>query len=244
MVDKDKHTSLDTDKTVLVRPGASGWDKPTEAHNNAQRTTAGSGIEETKIMGATVSAKPTSRPSPDPDTLKITPQMLPGDTPAAAPAQADQSPEAGYTRIIRPSVSPQSRSEGKSIASADLEKLQKEGPTVGWFVVVKGPGKGMFRPIYYGNNTIGRDGSQRVPLNFGDDAISAQEQAYIRYDSQDRTYLLIPNLAKSNLVSVNQRRPVEPVQLNYGDIIEIGQTGLMFIPLCNAEFDWADVEGQ
>ena len=55
-------------------------------------------------------------------------------------------------------------------------------PVVGWIVVVGGPGLGAFRPIYEGNNTLGRSKGQRIPIDFGDDFISAEEQAYVRYD--------------------------------------------------------------
>src|SRR5262245_35363320 len=58
-------------------------------------------------------------------------------------------------------------------------------PVVGWLVVVGGLGLGAFRPIYEGNNSIGRGTTQRIAIDFGDNTISAEEQAYIRYDSMD-----------------------------------------------------------
>ena len=42
-------------------------------------------------------------------------------------------------------------------------------PVAGWVVVVKGPGRGAFRPVYVGMNSVGRDPSQRVSLSFGDE---------------------------------------------------------------------------
>jgi hypothetical protein len=54
---------------------------------------------------------------------------------------------------------------------------------VGWLVVVSGLGLGAYRPIFEGNNHIGRSKNQRIPIDFGDDTISSEEQAYIRYDS-------------------------------------------------------------
>jgi hypothetical protein len=35
-------------------------------------------------------------------------------------------------------------------------------PVAGWLVVVKGPGRGGFRPIFVGMNSIGRDTGQRI----------------------------------------------------------------------------------
>src|SRR5262249_15630499 len=55
-------------------------------------------------------------------------------------------------------------------------------PVAGWLVVVKGPGRGGFRPVYIGMNSIGREVNQRISLSFGDDMISREEHAFIAYD--------------------------------------------------------------
>ncbi len=117
----------------------------------------------------------------------------------------------------------------------------KSDPVVGWLVVVGGPGIGSYRPIFEGNNTVGRGTTQRIPLDFGDDAISSEEQAYIRYDSSDRSFLFVPNLAKTNVVSVNDRRPTGAVELKQMDVIVMGRTQLVFVPFCGPEFDWSEL---
>lgn len=114
-------------------------------------------------------------------------------------------------------------------------------PVVGWLVVVGGPGLGAFRPIFEGNNTVGRSASQRVPLDFGDDTISSEEQAYIRYDSAERCFLFVPNLAKTNIVSVNGKRPTGAVGLTGMDVIIMGRTQCVFVPFCGPEFDWSEL---
>ena len=114
-------------------------------------------------------------------------------------------------------------------------------PVVGWLVVVGGPGIGAFRPIYEGNNSIGRALTQRIPIDFGDDAISSEEQAYIRYDSTDRSFLFVPNLAKTNVVSVNNARPTGAVELSAMDVIVMGRTQLVFVPFCGGDFDWSEI---
>ncbi|HZT46345.1 MAG TPA: biotin/lipoyl-containing protein, partial [Hyphomicrobiaceae bacterium] len=63
-------------------------------------------------------------------------------------------------------------------------------PVAGWLVVVKGPGRGGFRPVYVGMNSIGRDPGQRISLSFGDDSISREEHAYIAYDEEQRQFYL------------------------------------------------------
>lgn len=114
-------------------------------------------------------------------------------------------------------------------------------PVVGWLVIVGGPGIGAFRPVFEGNNSIGRALTQRIPVDFGDDAISSEEQAYIRYDSSDRSFLFVPNLAKTNVVSVNNSRPTGAVELNAMDVIVMGRTQIVFVPFCGKDFDWSEI---
>jgi hypothetical protein len=116
-----------------------------------------------------------------------------------------------------------------------------QDPVVGWLVVVGGPGLGAYRPIHEGNNSVGRSKSQRIPIDFGDDAISSEEQAYIRYDSSDRSFLFVPNLSKTNIVAVNDKKPTGAVRLQAMDVITMGRTQLAFVPFCGEEFDWSEL---
>ena len=116
-----------------------------------------------------------------------------------------------------------------------------QDPVVGWLVVVGGPGLGAFRPVYEGNNGIGRSKHQRIPLDFGDDTISSEEQAYIRYDSMDRSFLFVPNLSKTNIVAINDKKPTGALKLELMDVITMGRTQLAFVPFCGEEFDWSEL---
>lgn len=116
-------------------------------------------------------------------------------------------------------------------------------PVVGWLVIIGGPGLGSYRPVFEGNNTIGRNASQRIPIDFGDDAISAEEQAFLRYDSADRQFLLVPNLAKTNVIAVNEAKPTSAVKLSAMDVITMGRTQMVFVPFCGDEFDWSELAG-
>jgi hypothetical protein len=114
-------------------------------------------------------------------------------------------------------------------------------PVVAWLVVVGGPGLGAFRPIYEGNNAVGRGKDQRIPIDFGDATISSEEQAYIRYDSMDRSFLFVPNLSKTNIVAINDKKPTGAVKLELMDVITMGRTQLAFVPFCGEEFDWSEL---
>ncbi|MEL6751155.1 MAG: FHA domain-containing protein, partial [Pseudomonadota bacterium] len=110
-------------------------------------------------------------------------------------------------------------------------------PVVAWVVVTSGPGRGNSRAMRYGMNSVGRDSSERVALDFGDEAISREAHAYLVYDDQQQDYY-IQHGGKSNLVRVNSKPVLAPVELVHGDRIEIGNTELMFVPLCSDTFNW------
>ncbi len=153
------------------------------------------------------------------------------------------------TRVVRGSPAPSNSVEGDGSERTRLVRGKSktktveffQDPVVGWLVIVAGPGVGAYRPIYEGNNTVGRSKSQRIPIDFGDDTISNEEQAFIRYDSADRAFLLVPNLAKTNIVALNDRKPTGAVELAAMDLITMGRTQLVFVPFCGAEFDWAEL---
>ena len=71
--------------------------------------------------------------------------------------------------------------------------------------------------------------------------ISSEEQAYIRYDSMDRSFLFVPNLSKTNIVAINDKKPTGAVKLELMDVITMGRTQLAFVPFCGEEFDWSEL---
>jgi hypothetical protein len=112
-------------------------------------------------------------------------------------------------------------------------------PIAGWVVVVKGPGRGNFCPVFVGMNSVGRDASQRVCLSFGDDSISREEHAFITYDEEQRCFYL-QHGGKSNLVRLGGHPVLSPTELKANDLIRIGRTTLLFVPCCGPDFSWTD----
>ena len=148
-------------------------------------------------------------------------------------------------RAASKAVAPAPGDAAKTQALRGRPKVLRDGfhsdPVVGWLVVVGGPGLGAFRPIFEGNNAVGRSKEQRIPIDFGDTTISSEEQAYIRYDSTDRSYLFVPNLSKTNIVAINDKKPTGAVKLELMDVITMGRTQLAFVPFCGEEFDWSEL---
>ena len=139
-------------------------------------------------------------------------------------AMMSMSDSGGHTRIL------------------GYEGVVRADPVVGWLVVLDGPGKGNFRPIFKGSNTIGRAPNQRVPIDFGDDAISSEKQAFLTYDERKRSYQLVPNLERPNLVYHNDSALVSNVDLKAHDKVMLGRTTLLFVPLCGPDFDWGELK--
>ena len=176
------------------------------------------------------------------DARAGTPNIPPADKLADRHLEIDAPPT---TRVLRGPRAAGGEAAARTQFVRGKGKIARQSfhqdPVVAWLVVVGGPGLGAYRPIYEGNNTVGRGASQRVAIDFGDDAISTEEQAYIRYDGGERSFLFVPNLAKTNVVAVNDKRPTTAVTLHAMDVITMGRTQLVFVPFCGADFDWSDI---
>lgn len=210
------------------------------------------GSTEAKDKAIAAGAIAAALPPPLPSAKEAARQAR-GGTPNIPPVERHVEFEAPpTTKVVRP-VAPERKEEDvEEMTRTKLvrgkQKVERgafaQDPVVGWLVIVGGPGIGSYRPVFEGNNTIGRAATNRIPIDFGDDAISAEEQAYLRYDSADRSFLFVPNLAKTNVVSVNDKRPAAPVVLQGMDVILMGRTQLVFVPFCGPEFDWAVLSEQ
>ena len=233
-----------------------------DALNAASRDATGEVTvgERTDIMGkgpeAVRQASPPLAAGPPPAEIAAVTPPTPVSAAAAlrdakAPARDQRHFEAGdpTTRAVRGNgqtpTAAAATGPAKTQALRGKPKVARaafhQDPVVGWLVVVGGAGLGAFRPIYEGNNAVGRGKGQRIPLDFGDDTISSEEQAYIRYDSVDRSFLFVPNLSKTNIVAVNDKKPTGAVKLEAMDVITMGRTQLAFVPFCGQEFDWSEL---
>lgn len=196
---------------------------------------------------APASAQAASSNAPSPGGAALSAAEAAREARAAAIPLADRQIDADTpptTRVVRASVKAAESPARTQLVRGKMQVKRgafDQDPVVGWLVIVGGPGIGQFRPVFEGNNTIGRSVANRISLDFGDDAISSDEQAYIRYDSAERSFLFVPNLAKTNIVSVNDKRPAGAVALTQMDVITMGRTQVVFVPFCGPEFDWSAI---
>jgi hypothetical protein len=147
-----------------------------------------------------------------------------------------------YTKIggEQPTVMMPGRAGDTVMVPAGAADPQAKGafdPVVGWLVVVEGLGRGQFRSVRYGQNAVGRGQDLRISIDFGDPRISREPHAFVVYDEVQRKFFIRDN-GKSNIVRLNGDAVLTLAELHDRDKISIGETTLLFVALCDQNFDW------
>lgn len=109
-------------------------------------------------------------------------------------------------------------------------------PVVGWLVCIEGATKGTDYRIHSQNNYIGRNAKMDISIP-EDSHISAENSAIIAYDNEDRTFYFGPCSGR-NIVRVNGKPALSVEKIEAYDVLTIGTTKLLFVPLCGDRFDW------
>lgn len=109
-------------------------------------------------------------------------------------------------------------------------------PVVGWLVCADGPAKGSDYRIRAGYNYIGRADHMDICIK-GDNQIGRERHAMIAYDPEERVFFFGPADGKS-IVRLNGKMVMAPSELHAYDMLKIGTTKLMFVPLCGERFNW------
>ena len=117
----------------------------------------------------------------------------------------------------------------------DIAAPGQVDPVVGWVVCVDGPLRGADWRIRVGYNYIGREVGDI--LIQGDSQISREKHAMIAYHNKNRTYYVGPAEGR-NIIELNGEPVFNATKLSKFDIITIGATKLMFVPLCDDTFTW------
>ena len=111
-------------------------------------------------------------------------------------------------------------------------------PVVGWLIGVNGAMYGDAFPLKSGRNFIGRGTSMDVIL-YGDNSISRDKHAVIIYEPRARIFIAQPGESKE-LFYINDEVVLGNVTLKKYDIVNLGSSELMFVPLCDEKFCWED----
>ena len=160
---------------------------------------------------------------------------------AAGMGYTEQVGPAGAGEEIGATVAPASYREkeldlGKTVAV--MKKDLALEPVVGWLVCIDGAEKGKDYRIEARNNSIGRGDKMDICIK-GDNTISRENQAHLAYDSKHNAFHLIPS-DSTNPIYINDQPVYVPTKLGNADLIEMGQSKFLFIPLCTDLFNWQD----
>ncbi len=121
--------------------------------------------------------------------------------------------------------------------AGDLSAPGQVEPVVGWLVCIDGPVRGVDFRIHSGYNYLGREiGDIHI---HGDSQISREKHAVVSYYAKRRTFHIGPADGR-NIIELNDEPVFSPVEMKAYDIITVGSTKLMLIPLCGPQFDWIE----
>lgn len=123
---------------------------------------------------------------------------------------------------------------------AIIHKEMGVDPVVGWLVCLNNSQKGRDYRIHSDNNYVGRSDRMDVCIK-GDETISRENHAIVSYDGRDNIFYFSPGDGRS-IVRVNDKAVFNTVELKAYDVITIGKTNLLFIPLCSEKFEWSAIE--
>ncbi|MBQ7096673.1 MAG: FHA domain-containing protein [Clostridia bacterium] len=124
----------------------------------------------------------------------------------------------------------------------DEQKNSEVKPVRGWLVVVDGEKRGLDFRVHTGSNYVGRSSKNDICFDF-DQTISKEKCCDIKYDDRTKQFYILLGEGANNIY-INNRILLQPTELKDFDIVEIGQTKLVFRSLCNDSFDYpAKTEG-
>lgn len=119
---------------------------------------------------------------------------------------------------------------------AMVRKITGIDPVVAWLVCVSGPDKGRDYRIRSERNSIGRGTDMNICIN-GDESISRENHAFISFNPRKGSFRIAPGDGRG-MTYLNGEEVDIPHALEAYDLIEMGQSQLLFIPLCGERFNW------
>jgi len=123
---------------------------------------------------------------------------------------------------------------GKTVAF--LEQQIGFDPVVGFVVCIEGPMKGADFRLHSGRNFIGRSASMNVSLA-DDNAVSRENHAVISYDDRHNQFRVAAGTGRG-LTYLNDEEIENARDLKAYDVIEVGRSKLLFVPVCGSLFKW------
>lgn len=210
-------------RTAPVRTTAAGRTAPIPA-TAPQRTAPLSGTPVTAPQKtAPLSGTPVTASS---KTMPPRGYSINGVPLSGAPAPAPTAPPPGHGISVTDA--------GKTLGL--MQEKMGFDPVVGWLVCTEGPSRGKSYTIRGGINSIGRSDRMDITIT-GDRTISMENHARISYSDRNNRFNLLPGDGR-NIVYLNGEEVFSATPLQAYDLIDFGETKLLFVPLCGERFTW------
>lgn len=149
---------------------------------------------------------------------------------------SDAQMQAAPADVMVTQVRGQTGTADVGVTVAMVRKKIGIDPVVGWLVCIEGPEKGRDYRIRSERNGIGRGADMAICIN-GDEAISRENHAYISFNPRKASFRIAPGDGRG-MTYLNGEEVDVPMPLQAYDRIELGQTHLLFVPLCGEKFNW------
>jgi hypothetical protein len=170
-------------------------------------------------------------------------KTVPAPGPVAAAATMPPGPDPNKTVPMRPrepevQAAPLAGGQKTVVAYPSFTPAETEpvSPVVGWLVSLDGTTRGRDFRLHVAKNSIGREASNDVSLS-GDNEVSRERHAEVIFEPNSKTFWLKPGDA-SGLVYLNGAVQFAAVHIKGRDVIGLGKTRLMLVPLVGEDFDW------
>jgi len=172
---------------------------------------------------------------------QVTPNQTPPNNPNFQPpfnqVPNGNTPNQGFNLNVLPNIPVQTPAdEGKTVGM--YVKNQGIDPVVGWLVCINGKDRGKDYKIRAGRNSVGRSENNDIQIS-GDPSISRENHATIVFDPKKNQFRVIAGDGRG-IVYLNGESVDLVSELKERDQIEIGETMLLFIPLCTDKFSWEE----
>lgn len=153
----------------------------------------------------------------------------------AAPAERDDT--IGQT-VMPEAIRRRMEQERDNRTVGEFKRKLGYEPVVGWLVCVEGPEVGKDYRLFGRINSIGRAEGNDVVLA-QEHTVSQKNHVRLAYDAKHNNFQLIPGEG-TNVTYLNDEPLYVPQKLNAYDVLEMGDTKLIFVPLCNERFHWPE----
>lgn len=124
----------------------------------------------------------------------------------------------------------------KTVGVWDWGNNSEIEPVVGWLICTKGENFGEDYRITAELNYIGREADNDICIS-KDEAISRKKHAIIVYEPKSKMYLVQPGDSKK-MFYLNGTVVLTPTEIKKNDVLSLGNTELLFMPLCDNNFSW------